>query len=162
MELRRVLPALLLCGTVGVLGLGAAACGNTGAGSSTPTAPSTLTISHQWARSSPAGATNGVAYFTITSPTADRLVGVATDAGVAGMAQLHESTVGSGGEMSMQHVDGIDLVAGMPFVLEPGGYHVMLMTLSKALKTGDTISLIVTLSEAGEVKVDVPVRDEAP
>ena len=161
-----------LCCAVGLIALGATACGDSTAPATAPTitttTPTTTTagttpsVGGQWARRSPTGATTGVAYFTITSPVADRLMGVSVDTGVAMMAQLHESTMGTDGQMAMQPVDGVDLKAGVPFVLQPGGYHVMLMQLAKPLTLGTTVVLTVTLQKAGKVTIEVPVRDEAP
>ena len=106
------------------------------------------------------------------------------DAAVAGMAQIHETvmvtddtmamgsdttmamgsdtTMNMGGEMEMREVDGIDIVAGEPLVLEPGGYHVMLMELAAPLEVGTSISLTLVFEKAGEVTIDVPVLEEAP
>jgi copper(I)-binding protein len=175
----------------GVLSVTAAACGSDSDGASATTkapgttmAPGTTaapsgekaTVTKQWARTSPADATAGAAYFTITSPVDDKLTGVMVDASVAKMAQMHETKM-SGGmgsgttmagattavpQMSMSPVDSIELKAGTATELKPGGYHIMLMELAKPLKVGDTITLTLTLAKGGDIKVDVPVLDAAP
>jgi copper(I)-binding protein len=144
----------------------------------TTTAPSgeKASVTKQWARTSPSDAANGAAYFSIASPVDDQLTGVMVDASVAKMAQMHETKM-SGGmgsgttmagattavpQMSMSPVDSIDLKAGTPLELKPGGYHIMLMELAKPLKVGDTITLTLTLAKGGDIKVDVPVLDAAP
>ena len=66
------------------------------------------------------------------------------------------------GEMQMGPVTGIDVKAGTPLVLEPGGYHVMLFSLAKPLVEGDTISVTLTFQTHGNVTIDVPVLTEAP
>jgi copper(I)-binding protein len=133
-------------------------------------------VTGQWARTSPADAANGAAYFTITSPIDDVLTGATVDTSVADMSQMHETvmagtgdttlgtdtTVAGSGEMTMHPVASIDLKAGQALAFEPGGYHVMMMGLVNPLKVGDTIVLTLTLKNAGEIKVDVPVLDEAP
>jgi copper(I)-binding protein len=174
--------------TLSLLALGATACGDNSSDSANTAAdtvpigsaaPATdVVVDGQWARTSPADASNGAAYFTITSADADKLVGISVDASVAGMAQLHETvmkaatdttvamgsatTMAGAGEMTMQPVDFIDLPAGTAVELKPGGYHVMMMGLVAPLKVGDTIQLTLTLEKAGDIVIDVPVLDEAP
>lgn len=165
---------------VGLFAFGAAACGDDSKpeGTKTPTQSTLgeLGVTGQWARTSPMDAKNGAVYFTVVSATADRLTGVQVDPAVAGMAQIHETvmvtddtmamgsetTMAMGGEMEMRPVDGIDIAAGEPLVLEPGGYHVMLMELGKPLEVGTSISVTLTFETAGDITIDVPVLDEAP
>jgi copper(I)-binding protein len=182
---RRALAATLV---VGLLAFGAAACGDDSTNEAADTTAAAnneeLGITGQWARTSPMDAANGAAYFTVVSSGDDRLTGVKVDASVAGMAQIHETvmvtddtmamgsdttmamggdtTMAMGGEMEMREVEGIDVVAGEPLVLEPGGYHVMLMELAAPLEVGTSFSLTLTFEKAGDIVVDVPVLDEAP
>ena len=180
--------ALALTMAVGLFAFGAAACGDdsTNEAADTTSAPSgeELGVTGQWARTSPMDATNGAAYFTVVSSGDDRLTGVKVDPSVAGMAQIHETvmvtddtmamgsdttmamgsdtTMAMGGEMEMREVDGIDIVGGEPLVLEPGGYHVMLMELAAPLEVGTSIAITLTFEKAGDLTIDVPVLDEAP
>jgi copper(I)-binding protein len=171
---------------ISLLALGATACGDDSSESSSTVAetvaigdaaPATdVVVEGQWARTSPSDAANGAAYFTITSADADKLMSISVDASVASMAQLHETvmkgssdtamgsatTMAGTGEMTMQPVDFIELKAGTPVELKPGGYHVMMMGLASPLKVGDTIKLTLTLEKAGDITIDVPVLDEAP
>ena len=62
----------------------------------------------------------------------------------------------------MRPIDGLDLPAGTAVVLEPGGYHVMLLDLVAPLELGTEISLTLTFEQAGEQTVSVPVLAEAP
>jgi copper(I)-binding protein len=145
------------------------------------TAPVTeLTVSGAWARTSPMMATMGAAYMTITSPVDDRLLGAAVDPSVADHAEVHEvvmvestdttmamgmgsdTTMAMGGEMTMREVDHIDLMAGEPLELAPGGYHIMIIDLVAPLEVGNSISITLSFETAGDIVVDVPVLDEAP
>jgi periplasmic copper chaperone A len=158
----RLVGALALAGAL-VLSAG---CGssttssNAGATSTAPTVAK-VTVTKAWARTSPASANTGAAYFSIVSPVDDRLVSVSVDATVAESAMLHQTTTDSGG-MTMSPVDGVDLKAGVPFTLAPGSHHVMLMGLVKPLKAGDTFTLSITLQKSGTTSVAVPVQDNAP
>lgn len=65
--------------------------------------------------------------------------------------------------MQMQEVDGgLAVTAGEPTVLEPGGYHVMLIDLAAPLEVGSTVPVTFTFESAGDMTIDVEVRDSAP
>jgi copper(I)-binding protein len=44
----------------------------------------------------------------------------------------------------------VALPAGKAVQLKPGGHHVMLMGVSKALKAGDTVPITLTIEEKGK------------
>ncbi len=135
-----------------------------------------ITIDGAWARTSPANASNGATYLTITSPDGDTLLGAEVGADLAGVAQIHETvtaeqsadSMDSGSmdsapmEMTMQEVDRIALPAGETVALEPGGYHIMLMELTAPLELGQTFSLELIFEKAGTKTVEVTVADDAP
>jgi copper(I)-binding protein len=162
---------------IGALALGLTACGSDsvdqGAKTSSESTIGELGVTGQWARATIASTTNTAVYFTVVSAADDRLTGVAVDASVAERAEMHQTmTMPTGtadasgnttvGEMQMGPVSGIDVKAGTPLVLEPGGYHVMLFALAKPLAEGDTISVTLTFQTHGDVTIDVPVLTEAP
>jgi copper(I)-binding protein len=103
----------------------------------------------------------GAAYMQLTSPEADRLLGVSVPQSVAARAEIHE-TVMSGDAMAMQQVEAIELPAGQTVSLEPGGYHVMLLELAEPLEAGETFELTLDFERAGDVVVVIEVRDQAP
>ena len=165
MRTRSPRAALTAALVVGLLSLGAVACGDDdvseGVKSSTDSTLAQLGITGQWARTSPADAANGAAYFTVVSAQDDRLLSVSADPSVAAMVELHETEM-AGGQMTMSPVDGIDVKAGEALELKPGGYHVMLMDVAQPLKVGDSITLTLTFEQQGDIDIDVPVLDEAP
>jgi len=76
-----------------------------------------------------------------------------------GDANAQHGMTGASGTMAMHPVDAVEVPAGKTVMLEPGGFHVMLFDLPKALKAGDTIPVTLTFEKAGEIKVDAEVRD---
>lgn len=63
--------------------------------------------------------------------------------------------------MRMREVeDGITIAAGERIVLEPGGFHIMLMNLEANLFPGDAIPLTLTFESGREITIAVPVRDD--
>jgi copper(I)-binding protein len=117
--------------------------------------PGDVTISNVWARATPGGARTGAAFLEATAKSGDRLLAVKSDA--AGRVELHNH-VHEGDVMRMRRVDAIDLPAGKPVVLAPGGYHVMLMDLKQPLKAGDTLALTLVFEKAGEIAVKASIQ----
>jgi periplasmic copper chaperone A len=100
---------------------------------------------------------NAAMYFTARgADEADSLRSATTD--VAGEIQIHETVVGDEGTMSMRPVPRLELAAGGQLVLEPGGYHLMLVDV-EPLEVGDSISVTLTWEVAGEMIVEVEVVD---
>src|SRR3954466_5412959 len=83
---------------------------------------SQVEVKNAWARATPGKAENGAAYLTIVSPTPDRLTAISTPE--AKTAELHTMTM-EGGVMKMRPLAGVDLPAGQPVTLKPGGSHIM-------------------------------------
>lgn len=151
-----------------------------------------LEVTGAWARTSPALATAGAVYLVVENPTGsdDALVGAAVDPSIAATVELHQTTAdepddpmpgdgpmpggpdepmpgdgpmpGGPGMMRMTPVDEIPVPAGGAAVLEPGGYHIMLLDLAAPLEVGSTIEVTLTFAGAGEVQVAADVRDTAP
>lgn len=134
-----------------------------------------LTVDDAWARTTPPGATNGVVYFTITSPADVAITDVLVDAAVAAAAELHE-TMGGGtaspmanmpemaedGEMEMVPVDSVAIAADDTVAFEPGGKHVMLTGLVTPLVAGDTFTLTLQMSDGATLPVTVVIADNDP
>jgi copper(I)-binding protein len=144
--LRRVIGFLLVATTI-------AACGGGGG----------ISVEDAWARTSAGVPNAGAAYMTISGgDSSDRLIGISVPANVAGMAQLHRTTISDDGNntMSMEHIPSLDIAAGAEIKLEPGGYHVMMMNLAAPLTAGMEFVVTLKFENAGDVGVSVSVRDE--
>jgi len=114
-----------------------------------------LTVDNAWARATPGKSQTGAAYVTIRSPSPDRLVAASTP--VAEKAELHTISM-SGMVMKMRPVAGVDIPAGQPVTLAPGGMHIMLTGLMKPLQAGQSFPLTLTFEKAGARTVDVAVE----
>ena len=100
-----------------------------------------------WARATVPGQKVGGVYMEIVSPRDARLVGVSSPA--AGAAEVHSMTM-DGGTMRMRAVEALDLPAGTPVKLAPGGFHVMLFDLKKPLVAGQKVPLTLVIEETGK------------
>jgi periplasmic copper chaperone A len=114
-----------------------------------------------WVRPTVAGQQGGGGFVTLTSAGADRLVGGST--AVAQRFELHSMAM-KGDVMQMRQVDAIELPAGKPVKLEPGGLHVMFIGLKQPLAIGSKVPVTLKFEKAGEVKVEFEVasRPTAP
>ena len=119
-----------------------------------------IEIKAPWVRGTVAGQMAAGAFMEVTSKSGATLVGAASP--VAGVTEIHEMKM-DGGVMKMRAVPRLDLPAGKPVILGPGGYHVMLMNLKQTIKTGDSVPL--TLQFEGKdrkvemIEVAAEVRD---
>ncbi|WHZ10186.1 MAG: Copper metallochaperone PCu(A)C, inserts Cu(I) into cytochrome oxidase subunit II [Burkholderiaceae bacterium] len=124
----------------------------------------TVTLQGAWVRASVPGQKTTGAFMKITSQEDLRLVGASTPA--AAMAELHEMKM-DGDVMRMRAVEGgLELPAGKPVALTPGGYHLMLMDLKAPLPVGSTVSLTLICRDAKGVttryRFELPVSAVAP
>ena len=93
-----------------------------------------------------------------TSSQAERLVKASVSADVAGTVEIHETTIDENNVMRMRPVEGIDIPAKGSVELKPGGYHIMLLNVKKALQPGDKLSLTLTFASGKNVTVEADVR----
>jgi protein SCO1/2 len=84
-----------------------------------------------------------------------RLTGARTE---AGMAELHQSVM-ENDVMRMQHIDGIDIAPGDTAVLEPGGYHIMIMNLRDPLAEGDLVPLTLEFASGDQITINARVSN---
>jgi periplasmic copper chaperone A len=100
---------------------------------------------------------NSAGYLVLrnTGTEADALMTVETEA--ADTAELHTVSM-EGGIMRMRAVDSIPVPAGGAAVLEPGGYHIMLIGLRGALAEGDSVAMGFRFRSGATVDLVAPVR----
>ena len=113
-----------------------------------------LAVAGAWSRPAVAG-TNGVGYLVVTNTgKADVLVKVESPA--AARVEMHSSSM-AGGVMSMKKEDRVPVPAGGKAVFGPGGYHLMLIGLTKTTKAGDQVPATLTFASGAKVKASFAV-----
>lgn len=115
-----------------------------------------ISVKDPWARASIGTSRPGAAFVGIRNAgaEADRLTGV--ESPVAGHADLHRTSMVDG-VMKMEPSGPVAVPAGGMVMMEPGGYHIMLMKLKTPLEEGTTFPLTLTFERAGAVTVEVSV-----
>lgn len=160
--------------TKGRLGIFVVAMTIAACGASAP-AVTELTIDGAWARATPPGATQGVVYLRITSPTDDALVAARVSHKIAHGVQIHDVMGSAGtspmanmpemaedGEMQMMPIDSVPLAKGVSVEFEPGGKHILLSPLAKPLIEGDHFTLTLWFASGVSRPIDVIIADNLP
>ena len=124
-----------------------------------------IEVTAPWARATPKGSRVGGGYVTIKNvgTVPDRLVGGSLI--VAGKVEVHEMKT-EGNVMKMRTLEnGLEIKPGQTVELKPGGYHVMLIGLSKGLSQGQKVKGSLTFQRAGSVAVEysvAPIGAQSP
>jgi copper(I)-binding protein len=115
-----------------------------------------FTIRDAWARAADSGSTGG-AYLTLVNADTAAVTITGLSSPAAQTTELHES---------MQH-DGMSHMVPRPtmviprdsaLTMAPGGLHVMLNDLRRALHVGDSVPVVLSVNNGRTVTVMVPVR----
>lgn len=117
----------LLCGVAFVLAV-----------TVSPASAQIVSVKDPWVRSTVPRQKATAAYMEITAGRASRLLEVSSP--VAGVAEIHEMRMDKD-VMRMRAIPALELSAGQPVALEPGGYHLMLMDLKVQIKDGDKVPI---------------------
>ena len=114
-------------------------------------------VSDAWFRALPAPSPSG-GYFTLknTGNTAIALTGASSPA--CGMLMMHQS-MNMGGMSSMEDVANVPVGVGRTVQFAPGGYHLMCMDPSPAMKPGATVGVTLKFSDKSEAKADFAVKN---
>ncbi len=121
-----------------------------------------VAISGAWVRATKPGQEVGAAYMTLTSGTDVSLV--KAEASTAGTVEIHSMTMNNG-VMKMRMLENLELKAGKPVELAPGGFHLMLFDLKSPLKAGESVEFTLHFKSAkGDERVQtvtVPIKKNA-
>ena len=113
-------------------------------------------VRSSWARIADSGATSGAYLDIVNHDTVTRsLVAITTEAAAA--AEVHETMTHEGMTHMTPRTD-LPIAAGGTLSMQPGGVHVMLVALRRALAVGDSVPLRLRFSDSTAVTVMVPVR----
>ncbi|MEE4212270.1 MAG: copper chaperone PCu(A)C [Parvularcula sp.] len=106
-------------------------------------------------RMPPPGSSMSAAYLTVTREQDDRLVRADVD-GVQ-VTEIHR-VLEEDGVMKMRPVAGLEVKAGEPLVLAPGGTHLMLIGLQDPLEEGEARNVLLTFESGETMTVSLPVK----
>ncbi len=101
------------------------------------------------------------AYFTLYNPGPVPIKIVGASSPVAKAASLHQTMTKSSGGMDMTSMDEVKFLtvpAKSRLVLKPQSYHVMLENVTRSLKIGDKVTLVLRLEGGKTLSLQLPVE----
>ena len=124
-----------------------------------------MQVDAAWARRAPmlegsdakSGTGNSAVYAILVNRGSKPDALIAAASNDAGAVEVHQSYQESG-MMMMRPIEKIDIPAGASLEMKPGGYHLMLLNLKRALEPGQTVRMTLSFREAGKIAVTAPVR----
>lgn len=110
-----------------------------------------------YVREVPPGVTTSAAFLTLKNNTdkAFSLIKVSSD--IAKNIELHEHTH-KDGMMEMRQVEEIKIPAHGETALKPGGYHIMLIGLTRKIKSGDKVTLELEFDNGDKQQIEAEVK----
>jgi periplasmic copper chaperone A len=123
---------------------------------STGASQAQTTVAEPWVRGTVAQQKATGMFAQITSAKGGKLVSASSP--VAGLVEIHEMSM-EGSTMRMRALPtGLELPAGKPVALKPGGYHVMLMDLKQQLKPGDTVAVTIVVEAHDKTRESLEIK----
>lgn len=123
-------------------------------------APPRLEAAQPWSRPAAAG-TTGVGFMTLINRGRSAEVLTAVETPAARKVEIHRSSM-KGDMASMQRQEGVSIPAGGAVRFEPGGLHLMLIGLTRPLKTGDKAPAVLVFASGARIKADFAVGTTPP
>ena len=154
------LGAVLLTLALGACGSdssGDAASDSGSAPGSMPTQASSLAMTDPWVKAADSGMT--AAFGTLVNNGSSDIVVTAATSDITSTMELHETVQNDDGTMAMQPKEGgFTIPAGGEHELAPGGDHLMIMDLDRALKPGEMVIIELTLEDGSTTEIDATVK----
>ena len=128
------------------------------AGLSTPPPSSShVTVANSWFRALPANLPAG-GYFELRNTGRWPVLLRGARSPACGMLMLHLSE-NNGGMSSMRHVDSIDVAPGGLLEFKQGGYHLMCMDPTAAMKPGASVAVMLKFADGSKVSTTFAVKN---
>ncbi len=115
-----------------------------------------------WVREAPPNAGALAGYVTITNHTDQDRTLVLAKSEQFNAVEIHRTIV-ENGVAKMRRQKDLPIPAGGSLVLEPGSYHLMLMTPKSAFKANDEVTVTISLKSDDDIKeVDIVMPVKKP
>jgi copper(I)-binding protein len=116
-----------------------------------------ITVENAYVREVPPNMPNSAAFMLLYNSSDKEVALVSAESDVANIVEIHEH-VHENGMMKMRQVPKIAIAPKAQTVLQPGGYHVMLIGLKQPLKAGQMVALTLKFSNDQIVSIEAPVQ----
>lgn len=116
-----------------------------------------VNVADPYVRMVPPGAKATAAFMVLKNAGDKDAKLVKVESAAAKTVELHNH-INDNGVMRMRQVAAIDVKAKGEAALKPGGYHVMLIDPTAALKEGDKVGITLGFEDGSSKKIDAVVR----
>jgi hypothetical protein len=116
-----------------------------------------FSVEDAYMRTMPPGRTATAAYLSVTNnhDKACSIIGGST--AIAAKLEIHQQLM-SDGMMRMRPVTAVEVTAGETLLLEPGGFHLMLLGIEAALVPGENHKMSLQTEDCGTIDITAEVR----
>ena len=122
-----------------------------------PAKAATVIVKGGWFRALPANLPSG-GYFMIHNPGGDAVTISGASSPACGMLMLHK-TEDKGGTMDMMDMTSISVPPSGDVTFAPGGYHLMCMSPTPAMKPGGNVPVTLIFSDGSKVTTTFDVKN---
>lgn len=135
-----------------------AAAGTGGTSETSETTASSLTLTDGWAKANAGSEMESMSaiFGTLKNGTDKEITLESAESASAGTVELHET---DGDGKMREKKGGFTIPAGGELKLAPGGDHIMLMEMPKAIKAGEEVEATLHFSDGSTLKVKALVKD---
>ena len=116
-----------------------------------------IQVSDPFTREMPPGAFATASFMTLSNTSDQNIKLVQANTNAAKSAELHTHT-NDNGVMRMRQVSSFTIPAKGETKLHAGGNHIMLISPSKMIKVGNTVSVTLTFEDGSSKQVTMPVK----
>lgn len=118
---------------------------------------SQIEVSNPYAREVPPGAMASASFMMLKNTSDHDIYLIEADSKVAKSVELH-THIHDNGVMRMRQVPDIKIPAHGMTMLQPGGFHIMLIGLQQKLVKGENIQITLTFKDGSHKTVTMPVK----
>lgn len=115
------------------------------------------TLSGAWIRAIPTGASMTAGFGTLHNPGQDAIQVLSFSSPSFAEVSLHRTELVDG-VSKMREVPALSIGAGSSIVLEPGGYHLMLMMPAGEIQPGHTVTIEMAAADGRSFSFTIPVE----
>lgn len=119
-----------------------------------------IEIRHPWTRPAKAGM-NGVGYLTLVNVGAKPVKLLMVQSPAARSVTLHQTSQADGVASMRPVTDGLKIAPGATIAFAPGGYHLMLMGLTRAQAPGGKVPLTLVFDGGRRIRIELAVESGA-
>ena len=116
-----------------------------------------ISIENAYVREVPPSVPTSASFLTLSNNSDREVALIKATSEVAENVELHEHTHNNG-MMEMRQVQEIIIPAKGTTVLKPGGFHIMLIGLTRKIAAGDTVEISLEFDDGSKKEIEVQVK----